>query len=71
MDEDLWEEINQIRIKGKWDHEDIETLVFYISNLTALNGEVADRLGQALESLAKLHRKVEFYHKCLGIKVVT
>lgn len=69
MDE-IWEMVNAIRIKGRWDYEDIEDLTFAIRELMQINTHVADELRRALGALDALHKQLAFYRKVTGLKIL-
>lgn len=63
MDQQMWREIKQIRLKAAPEHSDVERLIHFIVTLIQANDRVGTELRNALDSLDNLHDRLKFYRQ--------
>lgn len=62
MDE-MFDDINYIRMQDDWDRDDIEALCYYIGVLVEINTKQYEQLKDAIDKLVESKTRLEWYQK--------
>jgi len=58
-----WAKVNQIRLKGQWTQDDIDTLVCFIGQLIHANNTQRDDLKHAIDNLVTAQERIKWYRR--------